>query len=159
MPLLDWQIALRKHLIPWLGTPYGFGLSTPGVGVDCRLFVVSVYDALYGVTDPVDAAITDPLVLMSKTAATAAYAAMVARYPCTLATTLAMSEIEPGDAVIFHKQGDPSWFKHVAIAGLKPGELWHSSPGVGVCRTSYGATKILLKQIYRMDDKVADWIP
>jgi hypothetical protein len=114
MPLLDWQIALRKHLIPWLGTPYGFGLSTPGVGVDCRLFVVSVYDALYGVTDPVDAAITDPLVLMSKTAATAAYAAMVARYP---------------------------------------------SPGVGVCRTSYGATKILLKQIYRMDDKVADWIP
>lgn len=43
---MTWQEALKAELESWRRTPYAFGRAERGVGVDCKLFVASVLDAL-----------------------------------------------------------------------------------------------------------------
>jgi cell wall-associated NlpC family hydrolase len=149
---MAWIDRLRGELYAWRGTPYVIGSQEAHVGVDCRLFVLAVYDSLYGVTDPVPPALLDPDVFTDAGASIAAYRAMISRYDCTRIPAL-IDYVQPGDCVIFAGGTDTSRVGHVAIVGLRHGELWHAQPGVGVSQTSWGATRKLMLHAYRMNGK------
>jgi hypothetical protein len=146
MPDPTWYPRLRGELEHWRGQPWELGV------LDCRLFVARAYDSLYGVEDPMPPALLDPGAMTDRAAAYAAYKALTERYPCARIAA-DINIVEPGDAVVFAKGQDTGFVGHVAVVGMRRGELWHAQPKQGVAVTSWGALRPILLHAFRMLEK------
>lgn len=139
------EASLKAAIAPWVGTPYRPGHQQPGVGCDCRSFVLGVLDQLYGTQTalellPEDAALHQPEVSRS-------FLRKMARLWDVEKVT--DNVLEPGDVIICAYPGaGPT---HVILSGPWP-RFYHATSD-GVAMTSFGLSGLEFHSHYRLPGK------
>lgn len=138
-----WHCALDAECKRWLQTPYGKGQASRGRAADCAGFIEGTLDALFKIkpgASPLRAGVIE--------AGAEGMRWLLARYPHV--SVGSDQVLEPGDVVVTRERGGN---RHILLVGVMPGELWHSYPGSGVCRTSIDAWGSSIVAVYRLDGR------
>lgn len=140
---------LERILAGWRGTRYLAGSGARGTGADCVGFVAGVLDEMFGTTTPRSHLPAD-LSLHSRVGAIAAMRAIRRTFRAHYAVKDGV--LEPGDVVVTGPvDGGPG---HAMIVGCRRAQVWHCTPGGGVCRTGYSITGLhKVFRVYRMEDR------
>lgn len=151
MVLAAWQTELDRVLQSWAHphTPWMAGQQLKGVGVDCVRFVVGVMDELHGVNLPAIPRLPQDMSLHDRAGAMRVARAIEERYPHLV---VGDGRLEPGD-VLVRKIGAGGGPGHVMIMGVRPGEVWHATSGVGVVRASMAFPTDSLLHVWRPTER------
>lgn len=145
---IDERITQRLEALlnGWVKTPYRAGVQMPGIGCDCRSFILGVLDSLYDrITDieylPEDAALHQPEV-------SRAFMRKMARM--WGAEKVEDGQLEPGDVIITAYPGaGPT---HIMMAGRWPW-IYHATKEGGVRKTGFTLDGLEFYGHYRLPNK------
>ena len=146
-----WEARLAAELRLWEPTKYHIGSQVKGQWSDCFRFVCGLADDLYRRPRlplnqiPADWAMHRP------ESARAAMRTVMRRYN---ARTISGTCVEPGDVVITapESEDETTGPGHAMIVGPTP-QLWHCTPGPGVCPAGMDLWGMRFVSILRPPDK------